>query len=71
MALGFGVAYYLDTENGAARRKQLQHWLRRTSRRLESMIDFGAEDPPPVFYPALQGMPEGRTSADVVGMAVH
>ena len=71
LALGFGVAYYLDTENGEGRRKQLQHWLRRTSRRLESIIDFGAEDPPPVFSPVLQGMPGGRTSADAVGAGVR
>ena len=71
LALGFGVAFYLDTENGDARRKQLWYWLRRTSRRLEGVIDSEAGDPPPVFYPALRGMPEGGTSADAMRLAAH
>jgi hypothetical protein len=70
-ALGFGVAYYLDTENGEARRKRLQQWLRRTSRRFESVLDSEAGDPPPVFPPVLRRMPEGRASGDTIGMAVH
>jgi hypothetical protein len=70
-ALGFGVAYYLDIENGEARRKRLQLWLRRTSRRLESVFDSEAGDPPPVFSPSLRHMPEARAPGDAVGMAVH
>jgi hypothetical protein len=70
-ALGFGVAYYFDIENGRARRTQLQQWLRRTSRRLDSVFDSEAGDPPPVFAPILRGMPERRTAADAVGGAVR
>ena len=70
-AVGFGVAYYFDMENGETRRRHLQHWLRRASRRLESMLDSEAGDPPPVFYPALRGMSEGQTSGDTIGVAVH
>jgi hypothetical protein len=70
-ALGFGVAYYMDTENGEARRKRLQQWLRRMSRRFESVLDSEAGDPPPVFSPVLRRMPEGRTTGDTIGMAVH
>jgi hypothetical protein len=70
-ALGFGVAYYFDIDNGEARRKRLQQWLRRTSRRFESVYDSEAGDPPPVFSPMLRRMPEGQASGDSIGMAVH
>jgi hypothetical protein len=50
-ALGFGMAYYFDTEHGQARRKQLQHWLQRTARSIDSVLTSEVGDPPPVFYP--------------------
>jgi hypothetical protein len=61
----------LDIENGEARRKRLQQWLRRTSRRFDSVFDSEAGDPPPDFSPVLRSMPEGRASGDTIGMAVH
>ena len=63
-ALGFGVAYYFDTENGATRRKQLRGWMSRTAHRLDSVFDSAAGDPPPVFYPALRGMPNDPGAPD-------
>jgi hypothetical protein len=57
-ALGFGVAYYFDNENGGARRKQLRHWLRGVARHIDSVFDSEAGDPPPVVYPALHGVPD-------------
>jgi hypothetical protein len=65
-ALGFGVAYYFDTENGASRRKQLQRWLSRTAQRVDSVFDSEAGDPPPVFYPAMRGEPDGRARPDAL-----
>src|SRR5947209_2609569 len=56
--LGFGMAYYFDTDNGAARRTQLRHSLRRTARRLGSVLGSEVGDPPPSFYPALRGVAE-------------
>ena len=70
-ALGFGVAYYFDTENGEARRKTLRQRLGRTARRLDSAFDSEAGDPPPVFYPAMSGVPDrggpGRRRLDLTG----
>lgn len=53
-AFGFGVAYYLDTENGAERRHQLHRLLRRTATALNSVLAPRVEDPPPVFHPLLR-----------------
>jgi hypothetical protein len=53
-ALGFGVAYYFDMENGAARRKKLHDLLRRTVRNIESGLDPEVDDAPPVFPPVLR-----------------
>jgi hypothetical protein len=46
-ALGFGVAYYFDPENGALRRKRLHQWLRRVAQRVDAALAPEAEDPPP------------------------
>ncbi len=51
-ALGFGVAYYLDTENGEVRRQRLFRSLRRSAHRLDSALTSGAEDPPPALSAA-------------------
>jgi hypothetical protein len=48
-ALGFAVAYYLDPENGDARRKQLQQVLQRTARHLKSVLSPEVEDPSPAL----------------------
>lgn len=55
-AFGFGLAYYLDAENGAARRRQLHRLLRRTAATLDSVLAPEAGDPPPVFHPLLRGL---------------
>ena len=54
-ALGFGMAYYFDAENGHARRKQLQRWLQRTARSIDSVLTSEVGDPPPV-YPVWRGL---------------
>ncbi len=53
--LGFGVAYYFDSENGGARREQLQHSLRRAARHIDSALTSEVGDPPAVFNPMLRG----------------
>ncbi len=55
-ALGFGMAYYFDTENGTARRKQLQQWLQRAVRNVDSVLTSEVGDPPPVFHPMMRGL---------------
>ena len=64
-ALGFGVAYYFDTENGAARRQQLQRWMGRTARRY-SVVGSEAGDPPPVFHPLLGGQADSPAKSDAL-----
>lgn len=64
-ALGFGVAYYFDTENGALRRKRLHQLLQRTARSIDSVLAPEAGDPPPTFSPMLRGLrPEGPATAN-------
>jgi len=53
-ALGFGVAYYFDTENGAQRRQHLYEALERTARSIDSVLASEAGDPPPIFTPVLR-----------------
>lgn len=55
LALGFGVAYYLDTENGELRRKRLRERLQRLTHNIDSVFAPEAGDPPPVFFPVLRG----------------
>jgi len=55
-ALGFGMAYYFDTENGAVRRRRLQRWLRHTARSVDSVLTSEVGDPPPVFSPVWRGL---------------
>lgn len=60
-ALGFGVAYYFDTENGGLRRKRLHETLHRVVADLDSARASGDRGLSPVFRPlrhALRG--EGR-----------
>jgi hypothetical protein len=70
-ALGFGVAYYLDAENGELRRRKAQQWLGRTARRLDSVFDSEAGDPPPVFHPTLRGLTEHHRAGRTVGSAAR
>ncbi len=55
-ALGFGVAYYFDTENGDGRRKRLYGALQRGSRSIGSVLAPGAGDPPPLFTPLVRAL---------------
>ena len=55
-ALGFGVAYYFDPENGGVRRKQLQQSLRRHARDIDAALTSEVGDPPAVFDPMLRGL---------------
>jgi hypothetical protein len=54
--LGFGVAYYFDTENGERRRKHLYGALQRAARTIDSVWASEAGDPPPVFTPLLRAL---------------
>jgi hypothetical protein len=55
-ALGFGVAYYFDTENGCGRRRRLYGALQGGSRRIGSVLAPGAGDPPPLFTPLVRAL---------------
>ncbi len=60
-ALGYGVAYYFDTENGGLRRKRLHETLRRVVADIDSARTSKDGGLSPVFRPvryALRG--EGR-----------
>ena len=59
-ALGFGVAYYFDTENGGLRRKRLHQQVQRTLHNVESVLFSDLEDEPPVFQPVHAFGGEGR-----------
>jgi hypothetical protein len=60
-ALGFGVAYYFDPENGALRRKRLHQVVQRTVRNIDAVRASDVGDAPPVFEPVLQAFrAEGR-----------
>ena len=62
-ALGFAVAYYFDTTNGPARRRQLHAQLRSAARKIRGAFapDQIVADVPPAFSPSLQRMPKGPT----------
>jgi hypothetical protein len=59
-ALGFGLAYYFDTENGSARRQRLREQVRRAAHRIDNVFagDPGVDDPPPVFSPRPESLPQ-------------
>ena len=61
-ALGFGVAYYFDTENGARRRKRLHQTVQRAARDISARCwrpKPGTRQP--VFHPVLRATEaEGR-----------
>jgi hypothetical protein len=70
-AFGFGVAYYFDTVNGEARRRKAQRWLGRTARRLDSVFDAEAGNPPPVVSPLLRGRAVHDRAGGPAGSAVR
>lgn len=59
-ALGFGVAYYFDMENGDVRRKRLRQTMQRTLHNVDSALSSDLGDPPPVFQPVHTLGSEGR-----------
>jgi hypothetical protein len=60
-ALGFGVAYYFDTENGALRRKRLHQMVQRTVGDIDAVRASDVVDALPVFHPVLHALrAEGR-----------
>jgi hypothetical protein len=65
-ALGFGLAYYFDTENGSARRQKLRRQLRRVTDRIDAVLaaDPVPADIPPVFYPLLRSQPQFHTQRE-------
>ena len=72
-ALGFGVAYYFDVENGGARRAKLRQVLRQSARRVDAALASPVGDPPPDLPRALRGIgnhgPASRTAETVRGAA--
>jgi hypothetical protein len=63
-ALGFGVAYYFDTEKGDRRRKHLYGALQRTAHSIDSVLAPEAGDPPPLFTPLLRAFrPDAEVSS--------
>jgi hypothetical protein len=67
-ALGFGMAYYFDTENGGQRRKRLQHVAQRAIHQITGALAPDIADPP-VFPPALRVHPGSRPLVEGVGAA--
>ena len=71
-ALGFGAAYYFDTENGSVRRKRLHQMVQRTVHNIESSMAPDAGDLSPVFPPVLRSHgtdPHAHGPVERVGMA--
>jgi hypothetical protein len=54
-ALGFGVAYYFDSENGALRRKRLHDAVQTALRDLSLLAAPDVGDQPVVFHPVFKG----------------
>ena len=54
-ALGFGMAYYFDGENGGERRKRLHHLVQHAARDVSARLAPDVGDPPVVFHPVLRG----------------
>jgi hypothetical protein len=53
-ALGFGVAYYFDAQNGGLRRKRLEHKVQAVVGRLNARMTPDVDDPPVVFHPVFR-----------------
>jgi hypothetical protein len=54
-ALGFGMAYYFDAENGGERRKRLHQIVQHAARDVSARLASDVGDPPVVFHPVLRG----------------
>jgi hypothetical protein len=67
-ALGFGLAYYFDTQNGALRRKRLHQSAQRTIHQINAALAPEATDPPD-FSPILREQTETRPATVRVGVA--
>ena len=60
-ALGFGVAYYFDTQNGRLRRKRLEEMVHRAVGNIDTVRASEVGDAPPMFHPVLHALrEEGR-----------
>jgi hypothetical protein len=59
-AFGFGLAYYFDTQRGAARRQRLREQLRGAARKVDGVFAPApaVDDLPAVFHPLLRGLPK-------------
>jgi hypothetical protein len=71
-ALGFGMAYYFDSENGAPRRKQLHQTVDRVIRNMNGAAVSDVGEAPPVFHPVLRshhGPGRANRPVDRVGAA--
>jgi hypothetical protein len=55
-ALGFGVAYYFDRENGGLRRKRLRQMVEQTIGNVDAVRATEMGDAPPVFHPVLHAL---------------
>jgi hypothetical protein len=53
-AVGFGVAYYFDAENGGLRRKRLHRTVDETARSISVRMVPHVGEPPVVFHPMLR-----------------
>jgi hypothetical protein len=67
-ALGFGMAYYFDAENGGERRKRLHHLMQHAARDVSARLAPDVGDPPVVFHPVLRGH---RVQRDVPSAATR
>ncbi len=67
-ALGFGMAYYFDTENGELRRRQLRKTVQHALSSVKDACVPSAEDPP-VFHPVLRTHRVGGTVGRAGGPA--
>ena len=69
-ALGFGVAYYFDAENGGLRRKRLQRTMEHAARSVGARLVPHVGEPPVVFDPLLREPRRGDHSAPHGGRAL-
>jgi hypothetical protein len=53
-ALGFGVAYHFDAENGGLRRKRLHRTVHSAARSIGARLAPDVGDAPVVFHPVLR-----------------
>ena len=67
-ALGFGVAYYFDTENGSLRRKRLHHAVQQTVLDVRAARAADTEGQRAVLKPGLQSEERAQVLNGRVGV---